>query len=108
VSQIPGAYPLAAGITLLATGVVIGLPGGLLGRREIGVLIPQWLPGLLLDTALGLILGRFAHGTARGSNRVPVMPLRYGFALLPLRYCDPHPDAGVKLGLGRSGRIVFI
>jgi len=41
-------------------------------------------------------------------TRVPVMLWRMGVALLPVRHRGPHPDAAVKLGLGRGGEIVFI
>jgi hypothetical protein len=41
-------------------------------------------------------------------DRVPVMLLRTGVRALPVRHRGPHPDAAVKLGLGRSGEIVFI
>ncbi len=110
-SQVFGLYPLTACVILLATGVVIGLLGGLLGVgggivavpvllevfRSIGVpaeeivplsvgtaqasvlvasifaayahgradtidrgLVRQWLPGLLLGTAFGLVVGPLA------------------------------------------------
>jgi uncharacterized membrane protein YfcA len=146
VSQLLGIYPLGVCMALLATGVGIGLLGGLLGvgggilavpvllevfgsmgmpSPELmplcvgtaqasvliasitaafahwragtidGTLVRQWLPSLLVGTAVGLVLGPYAPATLlTGLFAVVAAALGLKMALGPRLVLSAHPPRG--------------